>query len=175
VRRTEGIVDEYVSQLGKRLAQLRIVLGLALHVTGVFQQHHVAVFQAGSLSLGILACYISSHDDFFAQKLAQPVSHDLQAQLGLPLALGLAHVGAQDHLRALIYQVLNGGHGSHDPLVGSDLAFLGGDVEVAAAQNPLAGYFDVFNRLLVVVHCDSSKYDRELLSHFTVIQKTGEA
>ena len=32
------------------------------------------------------------------------------------------------------------------------------DIEVAAAENTLAGYINVFNGLLIVVHSDSSIY-----------------
>ena len=73
-----------------------------------------------------------------------------------PLALGLAHVGAQDDLGLVLDQVLDGGQGGNDTLVGSDLAGLGGHIEVAAAQNALAGHFDIFDGLLVVVHGKSS-------------------
>ena len=150
---TESIVDENVSHGSQVLAQLGIVLGLALDVTGVLQQHDLAFLQSSSLSLGILAGNVSSHDDFLTQQLAQTIGNDLQAQLGLPLTLGLAHVGAQDDLSLVLDQVLDGGQSGNDTLVGSDLASLGGNVEVAAAQNALAGYFDIFDRLLVPTPC----------------------
>ena len=82
--------------------------------------------------------------------------HDLQAQLGLPFALGLAHVGAEDDLGVVVNQILDGGHGGDDPLVGGDDAVLGGNIEVAAAQDPLAGYVDVLDGLFIVVHDNSS-------------------
>ena len=50
----------------------------------------------GGLGLGVLTGDIGSHDDFLAQQLADALGDDLQAQLRLPLALGLAHVRAQD-------------------------------------------------------------------------------
>ena len=78
--------------------------------------------------------------------------HDLQAQLGLPLALGLAHVGAEDDLRAMVDEVLDGGQGGDDALVAGDLAVLQGDVEVAAAQHALAGHIDIADGFLVVIH-----------------------
>ena len=154
----EGIVDKNVSQAGKSLAQLGIVLGLALDEPGVLQQHDLALFQGGGLGVGIRACDIGGHDDLLAQQLRKAVRHDLQAQLFLPLALGLAHVGAEDDLCAVLHQITDGGKSGDDPLVGSDLAVLGGDVEVAAAQNPLAGYINILNRLFVVVHDNTSIY-----------------
>ena len=64
---TESIVNEDVSQISQSLAQLGIVLGLALDVTGVLDQHYIAVIQSSSLSLGVLAGNIGSHNDFLAQ------------------------------------------------------------------------------------------------------------
>jgi hypothetical protein len=66
-------------------------------------------------------------------------------------------VRAEDDLGTLVHQILDGGHSSHDALIGSDLSTLGRDIEIAAAQHSLAGYFDIFDRLLIVVHNDSSK------------------
>ena len=152
----ESVVDEHVRQRGQSLAQLGIVLGLALLKPGVLQQHHVAVLQRGGLGLGVLACHIGGHDDFLAQQLADALRHDLQAQLGLPFALGLAHVGAEDDLCVVVNQILDGGHGGDNPLVGGDDAVLGGNIEVAAAQDPLAGYVDVLDGLFIVVHDNSS-------------------
>ena len=173
VSRAEGVVDENVGHGSQSLAQLGIVLGLTLFKAGVLQQHDVAVFQSGGLGPGILAGHVGSHNDLLAQQLADPVSHHLQAQLGLVLALGLAHVGAKDHLGTVVNQITDGGHGGHDPLVGRDDAVLGGDVEVAAAQHPLAGYVNVFNGLLVVVHSQSSIaiYVGSLLPHSAKILK----
>ena len=152
----EGIVDENIRQGSQRLAQRRVVFGLTLLKAGVLQQHHIAVLQRGGLGLGVLPCHVGSHDDFLAQQLADALGNDFQTQLGLPLALGLAHVGAEDDLGVVVNQVPDGGHGGNDPLVGGDDAVLGGNIEVAAAQNPLAGYVDVLDGLFIVVHDNSS-------------------
>ena len=153
----ESVVDEDIGQVSQSLAQLGIVLGLTLDETGILQQHHIAVVQSGGLCLGILAGHIGSHDDFLAQQLAQPVGDNFQAQLRLPLALGLAHMGAQDDLSAVLDQVVDGGQSGDNPLVTGNFSIFGGDIEVAAAQNALAGYIDVHDGLLVVIHFDSSK------------------
>ena len=170
---TEGIVHEHIRQGSQLLGQLRIVLGLALDEPGVLQQHDLARLQGGGLGLSIRACYVGSHDDLLAQQLGKPGSDHLQAQLFLPLALGLAHVGAEDDLGLVLHQILDGGQRGDDPLVGSDLAVLGGDVEVAAAQNALAGNVNILNRLLVVVHDNTSNLPR-LLSHFSVVEQVWE-
>ena len=87
---TEGIVDEQISHGSQFLAQLGIVLGLALHVPGVLQQHDLTVLQSGGLGLGVVTHHVFCHDDFLTQQLAEPLGNHLQAQLGLPFALGLA-------------------------------------------------------------------------------------
>ena len=82
-------------------------------------------------------------------------------------------MGAENDLGLMVHQVLDGGHGGHDPLVGSDLTVLGGDIEVAAAQDPLTGYVDILNGLFIVVHNDSSKLPG-YFPHFSKIFKMWE-
>ena len=154
MRGAESIIYKNIGKTCQSLAQLGIVLGLALDVAGVLQEHHIAVLQGGSLGLGILACHVGSHDDLLAQQLCQAVSNHLQAQLGLPLALGLAHVGAENDLCTVVNEILDGGQRCNDTLIRGDLAVLRGNIEVTAAQHPLAGNVDVLDRLLVVVHGD---------------------
>ena len=156
MRGAEGIVDKDVSQRSQFLGQLRIVLRLALHVADVLQQHHVAVLERGGLCLGVLADDVGSHDDLLAQQLAQTVGDDLQGQLRLPLALGLAHMGAEDDARTVRDQILDGRQRGDDALIARDLAVLGGDVEVAAAEDSLALDVDVLNGFLVVIHMCTS-------------------
>ena len=167
----ESIVDKNVSHGSQSLAQLGIVLGLALLKTGVLQQHHFAVLQSGSLGMSVFTGHILGHDDGLAQQLGDAVCNHLKAQLGLPLTLGLAHMGAQDDLGIVVHQVLDGGHGSDNTLVGGDFAVLGGDVEVAAAQHPLAGDVDILNGLLVVIHSKflHSDFCGGLSPHFAII------
>ena len=163
----ESIIDKDVSHGGQSLAQLGIVLGLALLKTGVLQQHHFAVLQSGSLGVSVFTGHILGH----AQQLGDAVCNHLKAQLGLPLTLGLAHVGAQDNLGIVVHQVLDGGHGSDNTLVRGDFAVLGGDVEVAAAQHPLAGDVDILDGLLVVIHSKflHSDFCGGLSPHFAII------
>ena len=152
----EGVVDEDIRQGCQIGAELLIVLGLALDVAGVLQQHDFAVTQGGGQGAGILAGHVLGHLDLLAEQLAQALCDDLQAQLGLPLALGLAHVGAEDDLRAVVDEILDGGQGGDDALIAGDLAVLEGNVKVAAAEHALAGYVDVTNGFFVVVHKCSS-------------------
>ena len=174
----EGVVDKDIGQGGQLLAQLGIVLGLALFKAGVLQEHDLAVLQGGSLGLGVLTGHILGHDDGLTQQLAQAVSHDLQAQLGLVLALGLAHVGAEDDLGAVVDEILDGGQRGHDTLVAGDDAALDGHIEVAAAEYPLAFYINVFHRFLVVVHYELPPQKRHGIKlpgcHGARIEKMGE-
>ena len=102
------------------LGQRGVVLGLARLKAGVLQQQDLAGLEGGGLGLGVGAHHVLGHDDRLAQQLAQAGGHRLQGQLGLDLALGLAHVGAGDHRGVLLQQVLDGGQGGTDALVVGD-------------------------------------------------------
>ena len=156
--RAKGIIHKEICQGGQLLAKLGVVLGFALDIADVLQQHHVPILQAGGLGLGILAHHVSGHEDLLAQKLAQALSHHLQAQLRLPLPLGLAHMRAENDLCTMVHQVLNGGQSGYNPLVRGNFTVLSGHVEVAAAQHPLAGDVNIFNGFLIVVHGYASCY-----------------
>ena len=93
------------------------------------------------------------------EQLRQAVCHNLQGERGVWSVLGLAHVRAENHARAVLDEIFNCRQGGNNTLVARDLAVLGGDIEVAAAKNALAGNVDVFYGFLVVVHPDSSLYD----------------
>jgi hypothetical protein len=84
-----------------------------------------------------------------AQVLAQALGHGSQAELRLILALRSAQVGAQDHLSALLHQVLNGGQCSHNTLVIGDLAVFQRNIKVAAYQYALAFNIQIFNGFFV--------------------------
>jgi len=169
-------------QAGHFLGQLGIVLGLPLLKAGVLQQQHLAGLEGRRLGLGVGAHHIGGHDDLPAQQLAQAGGHRLQGQLRqgfAPLLLGegsgvlallglffhpfveaglrLAHMGAGDHRRPLVQQVLDGGQGGPDTLVVRDdaAAVLGhGHVEVTAQQDLPARYLHVLHSFLVVVHSE---------------------
>ena len=159
VRGAEGVVHENVSHGSELLGELGVVLGLALFKAGVLKQHDLAVLEGGGQRLCALAHDVLGHLDRLAQQLGQTVGHDLQAQLRLHFALGLAHVGAEDDAGIVLHEILDGRQRGDDALVARDLPVLGGDVKVAAAKDALARDVDIFNRLLVVVHRCSSLFD----------------
>ena len=63
-------------------------------------------------------------------------------------------MGAQDDLSLVVHQILDGLHGLVDTLGVSDVALgIEGNVEIAADENFLACYVDVFDSFLVeIVH-----------------------
>ena len=151
----EGVGHIEVGHVGHGLGQGGVVLGLAGLEAGVLQQHDLAGLEGGGLGLGVGAHHVVGHDDRLVQQLAQADGHRLQAQLGLYLALGLAHVGAGDHRGPLVQQILDGGQGGADALVIGDdaAAVLGhGHVEIAAQQDLFALHVHVLHGLFVVIH-----------------------
>ena len=63
------------------------------------------------------------------------------------------HVGAEDDLCVVVYEILNGGQRTDDALCVRDDTVLHRDVEIAADKNVLTGNVDVFYGFLVeVVH-----------------------
>ena len=161
----EGVRDVQLGHVSQFLGKGGSVLLLAGIKAQVLQQHDLAALQSGGLGLGVIAHHILGENDLLPQQLAQPHSHGSQRQLFLPLTLGLAQMGAGDHRRALIQQILDGGQGSHDALVAGDGA--GGlvlrYVEIAAQQDLFACHIHVHNGLLVVIHIPFS-FIRSLLT-----------
>ena len=58
----------------------------------------------------------------------------------------------------MLDKILDGRQRGNDALVARDLAVLGGDVKVAAAEYAFPGDVDIFNRLFIVVHRGSSLF-----------------
>ena len=123
----------------------------------ILQQHDLSALEGACLCLGVFADDVPGKDDLPAQKLAQTLGNGRKAQLFLPLALGLAEVGAGDHRRALIEQIPDGGQRRDDALVRGDLAGLLvlRNVEVAAQQDLPALDIHVVNGFFIVVHNSS--------------------
>ena len=154
VHGAEGVGHVHVGHGRHFPGQLGVVLGLALLKAGVLQQQDLAGLQGGGFGGGIGADHVGGHDDLAAQQLAQALGHGSQAELGIGSLLGFAQVGAGDHRRILLQQVLDGGQGGHDALVVGDGTggLVLGHIEVAAQQDLLARYVDILYGLLVVVH-----------------------
>ena len=154
----ESVGHEDLGHVGQGLGKVGAVLLLADVEAQVLQKKDLAGLECGGLGLGVLADDVLGEDHILAQQLGQSLCHRSQSQLGLPLALGLAQVGAGDNGSAVIQQIFDGGDGGNDTLVAGDLAglFVLGNVKVAAEQNLLALYVHIVNGFLVVVHGLSS-------------------
>ena len=124
----------------------------------MYEEQELARLESGGLGLGVLADDVLREDDVHAQELRQPLGHGGQGQALLPLALGLAQVGAGDDGGAVLKQILYSGEGSDYALIAGYLARLLvlGDVKITAQEHLLAVGVEVANSFLVVVHANSS-------------------
>ena len=147
---SERIVNEDVRHRCHLARKLGIVLLLAGIKAGVLKQDHIAVLHSGCLRLRILTDGIGAERNADAEKLGETRGNGAQAVLRVDLALRLAHVGAEDDLRALRHQILDRRKRLNDTLVRGDLAVLLGYVEVAANEHALTCDVNVFDGLLVV-------------------------
>ena len=98
---------------GKR----RVILLLALIEAQIFQKDDLAGLHCGGLGLRVLAHDVLAEGNGLAEKLRKTLRHGRKRQALLPLALGLAKVGAGDDRRAVIQKILNGRQGGADALV----------------------------------------------------------
>ena len=154
VHGAECVGHKDLRHVSKSLCKLGIVLLLADVKAEVLKKHDLAGLESCGLGLCILADDVLCKDHVHAEKLGKSDCYRRKRELGLPLALGLAKMRACDNCRAVVEQVLDGGHSGLDTLVAGDLAGLLvlGNVEVAAQQDLLALYVDIIDCLLVVIH-----------------------
>ena len=154
----ERVGHEDVGHVGQRLCEVCAVLLLADVEAQVLKQHDLTRLENGSLGLCVLADDVGSEDDFLTQKLGKSLRDGRKSQLGLPLALGLAEVGAGNDGSAVLEQIFNSRNGSDNTLVAGDLTGLLvlGNVEIAAEQNLFPVHVYVVNSLFVVIHGLSS-------------------
>ena len=158
VHGAEGVGHVHVGHLRQLLGEVGAVLLLALVEAQVLEQQQLARLQGGGLGLGVLADDVLGEYDVHIKKLGEPLRNRSQAQALLPLALGLAQMRAGDDGGAVLKQILNGGQSRDDTLVARDLARLLvlGNIEIAAQKHLFAVGIEIRDRLLVVVHSDSS-------------------
>ena len=153
VRGAECIVDKDVRHVGKRLGQRGIVLGLALLETHVLEQDRLARLYLSGKLLRVLADNVLGQLDFLAEQLAQALCNRRERILHVDFALRTAEVRAEDHSGVVVQQVLDGLERRTDALVVGDVAVLVlRHIEVAAGNDLLAGYVDVLNAFLIVLH-----------------------
>ena len=145
----EGVGHEDVRKVSQLPGELGVVGLLLLLEAGVLEEHDLPVLHVGHAGLGALAHGVGGElDPDIGQQLTEALGHGGQGILHVHLALGTAQVGAKDHLRLMVQQILDGGHSGHDALIVRHLHVLGqGHVEVYPAQDPLTFYLNVFHSL----------------------------
>ena len=158
VHGAEGIGHVHVRHLRQLLREVGAILLLTLVKAQVLEQQQLARLQGRGLGLGVLADNVLCKNNFHPEQLGKPLGHGSQSQALLPLALGLAKVRAGDNGGAVLEQVLDGRQSGDYALVARDLAGLLvlGHIKIAAQEHLLAMGIEVPDRLLVVVHSDSS-------------------
>jgi hypothetical protein len=151
----EGVVDVEIGQRRQLLGEARIVLFFFGVEAQVLQQQHAARRQRRHRLLRRRAHAVLGEGHRRAQQRRQRIGHRAQAHLRDALAVGASQVGHQDHLGALLAQVIDGRQRLLDALVALHLAVLEGDVEVDAHDDALAGRVQVFDeQLLPGIHAD---------------------
>ena len=179
----EGVGNVDVRHISQCLGESGVVLLLTRFKAQVLQQHDLTRLECSCLSGGIGADDVSGQGHVLTQQFAQALCHGSQGQLFLPLALGLAHMGAGNDCRVLLQQVADGGQSLPNALViqdGAVIALGHGHVKVAAQQDLLACHVNISDRLLVVVHLSYSfpipyhkkHLNRPRLRHFPLSGQT---
>ena len=150
VHGAEGVGNVHVGKRGEFLDEGIVVLLFTRIEPGVFKQDDLSVFQRGGFRLRVGTDRVGGERDLHAEQFGEPDGDGGQTVFRVDLPLRLAHMGAEDDLRALTHQVLDGGKRLDDPLVRGDDPVLLRDVEVAADEHALALDVNVFNGFLVV-------------------------
>ena len=131
---TKGIVDEYVAQAGVSLAQIGIVLLLALVQAYVFQHNH---FTGSHIQAGLP---VGNQAYRLAQQGGQALDHRGQAVFRLGFAFGrTAQVGHQDDAGTGVQAVFDGRQAGADAGVVADHAIFHRHVHVNTDQYAFAG------------------------------------
>jgi hypothetical protein len=114
-------------------------------VAGILQEQDLAVTEAGDCGLHCRADAVVGCLYGLAEDLGEAVANGCHAAgrsraLLIGVALRAAKVGAEDHLRTVVQQVLDGWHAGSDASVVGDGAgrFVERDVEVGAEEHSLA-------------------------------------
>ena len=147
--RTEGVVHVEVRQIRQRLGELGIV-GLLLAVKAqILEQDQLTGAQLADGVVHARTERIAGHADRASKQLREPVSDGLETQRVVDLALWTTQVARQDHARAALQQVADGGNAGANPRVVGDPPIVERYVEIGSQEDALAADVDVANRLLV--------------------------
>ena len=143
VGRAEGVVDVQAREPGEGGGE-GVVVGLLLGVEAqVLEERHLARGEGSGDVLGGTADAVLGEGDVLPKKLGQSLSDGREAEIGAALAPGATEVGTDEHGRAVLGQVADGGERLADAGVVGDGASIKGHVEVGAQEDPLAIDADV--------------------------------
>ena len=117
VGRTESVANVIVGQFSQLFAEFFAVLRLFRAAeTGVLQQNNVAVLHRCNRCGRFLAGHviIGNEFHFLAQLLGQSGRYGSQGLAFVGAVFHLAQMGAEDHLAAVVDQLLDGGQSRYD-------------------------------------------------------------
>ena len=154
MRGAESVVDINVRQRRQRLGEFGIVLGFFLVEADVFDNHDLARLESRRHGVGLFPDDVGGELDLAVHQLGQAFGHRGQGAFFLGfLILRTAQMGTEDHRRAVIHQILDGGNGFPNALIVRNDTVVERHVEVAAHQHLFSLDVDVFNGLFIeVVH-----------------------
>lgn len=153
----ERVVDIDIRQRGQSLGKIRIIFGFFLIEADVFDHHDLARLERRGHGVGLIANDVSGEFHLAVHQLGQTLRHRGQRAFFLGfLILRATQVRAQDHRRAVINQILDGGNGSRIRLSSVMTPSLSGTLKSQRTNTFLPWNIDVFNGLFVhVVHVDT--------------------
>ena len=155
MRGSKGITHIEICQIGQLFGEFFSVFSLFLAPeTGILKQNHISFFHGlhslcGSLAGHIIIAY---EHHFLAQLLGQSLCYRSQGLLLVGAFLHFAQMRAEDHLAAVIDQLLNGRQSSHNPCLICDFAVFQRHIEITSHQYSLPFCVDVINRFLIQTH-----------------------
>ena len=151
VRGAERVVHKHIRHGGELLREGGIVLFFFGVEAQVLQQDGFARLHFRRELLGAFADHVAGELHFKAQLLAQALGHRREGIFHVEFALRAAQVGAEDHSRAFIQQIADGGQSGVDARFVRDVLIgVERHVEVAAHENLLAGNVDILYGLFVI-------------------------
>ena len=127
VGRTKGIADIEVRQLSQLLGELLAVLCLLRAAeTGILKQYHIPLLHSLHClcSVGASHIVIGYKHNLPAKLFGQPLCHRRQRLLLIGSLLHLAKVRAENHLAAVVDQLLDGGQSGCDSRLVRDFTVL---------------------------------------------------
>ena len=145
VARPERVVHVQVGEIRELLRERRVVLLLFLVEADVLEHDEVVALGArrGDRLHGRLADAVLGEGHLALQQRRQVIGHRLQAELGARPALRPPEVRREDHRRAVLQRVRDGGQRRPHPRVVLDAPLLDRDVEVDADEDALAGEIEI--------------------------------